>query len=81
MEALPAGASVVSPLEELAASIQRVRELVADCLHDLDVAEAEVRDGVEAAVQRVESYRAECDGVVWAGWTDYPGEPPPVWSP
>jgi hypothetical protein len=51
------------PLEELAESIERIRDLVAEISHDVDIGEAEIRDGKTAAQRRVDEYRAYVDGV------------------
>lgn len=43
---------MVTRLEELAERIRRVRQLVAEISHDLDVGDAEVRDAKDEATCR-----------------------------
>jgi hypothetical protein len=58
---------MVSALDEFAEGIARVRELIADIHHDLDIGDAEIRDGMRAAERRVELYRARAS--VLSRWT------------
>jgi hypothetical protein len=47
---------MVSALEELAASIARVRELIADISQDLDTGGGEIRDGKKETARRLDLF-------------------------